>query len=199
MTESWATRHKQALLVAASCIVFAVLLLYPIFKEPEKQNCLALLVFASLLWCTEAIPLFVTSMLVPFLIVVLRVLDDTEQEPPARLTPKQAAPAVFHTMFSQVRAVWLLDCLRDVPGCDRLRLLGWSCGCWDAWGTCTGVTVCVCWTESVCVCWAGPAQGRCCLIEVESRAHALKSLDVRGWQSPRRQAGRLRRAVVSRQ
>jgi di/tricarboxylate transporter len=71
-------------------------------QEPEKQNCLALLAFASLLWCTEAIPLFVTSMLVPFLIVLLRVLDDVDQEPPARLTPKQAAPRVFHTMFSQV-------------------------------------------------------------------------------------------------
>ena len=73
-------------------------------QEPEKQNCLALLAFASILWCTEAIPLFVTSMLVPFLIVLLRVLDDVDQEPPARLTPKQAAPRVFHTMFSQVRA-----------------------------------------------------------------------------------------------
>jgi di/tricarboxylate transporter len=71
-------------------------------QEPEKQNCLALLAFASILWCTEAIPLFVTSMLVPFLIVLLRVLDDVDQEPPARLTPKQAAPRVFHTMFSQV-------------------------------------------------------------------------------------------------
>mgnify|MGYP001810847461 FL=1 len=101
--ESWASRNKQALLVLTALVVFGFLLAYPIFKEPEKQNCLALLVFASLLWCTEAIPLFVTSMLVPFLIVVLRVLDDTEQEPPARLTPKQAAPAVFHTMFSQVR------------------------------------------------------------------------------------------------
>lgn len=100
--ESWASRNKQALLVLTALVVFGFLLAYPIFKEPEKQNCLALLVFASLLWCTEAIPLFVTSMLVPFLIVALRVLDDTEQEPPARLTPKQAAPAVFHTMFSQV-------------------------------------------------------------------------------------------------
>jgi di/tricarboxylate transporter len=103
VVESWASRNKQALLVLTALVVFGFLLAYPIFKEPEKQNCLALLVFASLLWCTEAIPLFVTSMLVPFLIVVLRVLDDTEQEPPARLTPKQAAPAVFHTMFSQVR------------------------------------------------------------------------------------------------
>ncbi|WIA37569.1 hypothetical protein OEZ86_014475 [Tetradesmus obliquus] len=99
--ESWFSMHRQALLVAFALAVFAFLLTYPIFKEPEKQNCLALLAFASILWCSEAIPLFVTSMLVPFLIVALRVLDDVAQEPPARLTPKQAAPRVFHTMFSQ--------------------------------------------------------------------------------------------------
>jgi di/tricarboxylate transporter len=121
VVESWVSRNKQALLVATALVVFGFLLAYPIFKEPEKQNCLALLVFASLLWCTEAIPLFVTSMLVPFLIVVLRVLDDTEQEPPARLTPKQAAPAVFHTMFSQVRrerqpwGCWLHTCYQIAP------------------------------------------------------------------------------------
>ena len=34
------------------------------FAEPEKQNCLALLALTSLLWCTEALPLYVTSMLV---------------------------------------------------------------------------------------------------------------------------------------
>lgn len=44
----------------------------PIFEEREKQNCLALLGFASMLWCTEALPLYVTSMLVPLLAVVLR-------------------------------------------------------------------------------------------------------------------------------
>lgn len=117
VVESWASRHKQALLVCFALAVFCFLLVYPIFKEPEKQNCLALLVFASLLWCTEAIPLFVTSLLVPFLIVVLRVLDDVEQEPPARLTPKQAAPAVFHTMFSQV-GVALMQCHHtQLAGC----------------------------------------------------------------------------------
>ena len=51
----------------------------PIFDEPEKQNCLALLVFVSLLWCTEALPLYVTSMLVPALAVLLRVLVDRTQ------------------------------------------------------------------------------------------------------------------------
>jgi phosphate transporter len=33
--------------------VFAVLLVVPIMEEPEQQNCLALVVFVSLLWATE--------------------------------------------------------------------------------------------------------------------------------------------------
>jgi phosphate transporter len=33
--------------------VFAVLLMVPIMEEPEQQNCLALVVFVSLLWATE--------------------------------------------------------------------------------------------------------------------------------------------------
>lgn len=62
-----------------------------------------MLVFVSLLWCTEALPLFATSMLVPLLVVVLRVLVDRSVEPPVRLAPEAAAPAIFHVMFGQVR------------------------------------------------------------------------------------------------
>jgi di/tricarboxylate transporter len=52
----------------------------------------------------QALPLFATSMLVPLLTVVLRVMVDHTQKTPVRLTPQQAAPAVFHAMFSQVSA-----------------------------------------------------------------------------------------------
>lgn len=45
-----------------------------IFVEPEKQNCLAMLVFVSMLWATEAIELYATSMLVAPLCVILRVM-----------------------------------------------------------------------------------------------------------------------------
>lgn len=80
----------------------------PTFEQPEKSNCLALLALVSLLWCTEALPLFVTSMLVPLLAVVLRVLVDSSQQPPQRLTPQQAAPRIFHAMCSQVLlGLWL--------------------------------------------------------------------------------------------
>ena len=38
----------------AIIVVFIVLLMVPILKKPEQQNCLAMLVFVSLLWATEA-------------------------------------------------------------------------------------------------------------------------------------------------
>lgn len=109
----WWQAHRQLLLVTLCVTVFAVLLSVPIFQQPEKQNCLALLAFVSLLWCTEAIPLFVTSILVPLLIVVLRVLVDRSADPPRRLPPQEAAPAVFHVMFSQVRLdpIYYIHCM----------------------------------------------------------------------------------------
>ena len=73
-----------------------------IFEEQEKQNCLAMLAFVSIMWATEAIPLFATSMLIPPLVVILRVLVDRSQDPPVRMTAQQAAPTIFHAMFSQV-------------------------------------------------------------------------------------------------
>lgn len=80
--------------------VFFILLFVPIMKKPEQQNCLAMLVFVSLLWATEVIPLFVTSLLVPFLVVVLRILrDDTTHH---RLNSKDTTKAVFASMWTPV-------------------------------------------------------------------------------------------------
>lgn len=59
--------------------------------------------FVSLLWCTEALPLYVTAMLVPLLAVVLRVMVDASGSAPVRLSAEDAAPAVFKAMFSQAR------------------------------------------------------------------------------------------------
>ena len=71
---------------------------------PEKRNCAALLAFVSLLWCTEALPLYVTAMAVPLLAVVLRVMVDRSGGGAVRLSAKDAAPAVFKAMFSQARS-----------------------------------------------------------------------------------------------
>ncbi|KIW14686.1 hypothetical protein PV08_07470 [Exophiala spinifera] len=81
--------------------IFLALLFVPIMKKPEQQNCLAMLVFVSLLWATEVIPLFVTSLLVPFLVVVLRIMR-SEDKPHHRLDSKAATKAVFAAMWTPV-------------------------------------------------------------------------------------------------
>ncbi|KAH6851018.1 SPX domain-containing protein [Chaetomium sp. MPI-CAGE-AT-0009] len=81
--------------------LFFGLLYTPIMEKPEQQNCLAMLVLVSLLWATEALPLFVTSLLIPFLCVVLRVFRDQE-EPHKRLGSKKATAAVFAAMWTPV-------------------------------------------------------------------------------------------------
>lgn len=81
--------------------VFFILLFVPIMKKPEQQNCLAMLIFVSLLWATEVIPLFVTSLLIPFLVVILRVMR-TDEKPHHRLSSKEATKAVFSAMWTPV-------------------------------------------------------------------------------------------------
>ncbi|RMZ85145.1 hypothetical protein DV738_g269, partial [Chaetothyriales sp. CBS 135597] len=81
--------------------IFFVLLFVPIMKKPEQQNCLAMLVFVSLLWATETIPLFVTSLLVPFLTVILHIMR-SEEKPHRRLDSKEATKAVFAAMWTPV-------------------------------------------------------------------------------------------------
>ncbi|TPX07150.1 uncharacterized protein E0L32_010951 [Thyridium curvatum] len=81
--------------------VFLLLVLLPIMDRPEEQNCLALLVFVSLLWATEAIPLFVTSLMIPFLAVLLRVFR-SEDAPHKRLDAKPATAYVFAAMWTPV-------------------------------------------------------------------------------------------------
>ncbi|KAI6714666.1 hypothetical protein JHW43_002747, partial [Diplocarpon mali] len=81
--------------------VFFVLLIIPIMKKVEQQNCLAMLVFVSLLWATEVIPLFVTSLMIPFLCVVLRVVR-SDDKPRHRLGANAATKYVFAAMWTPV-------------------------------------------------------------------------------------------------
>ncbi|KAI9768603.1 MAG: low-affinity phosphate transporter [Geoglossum simile] len=81
--------------------IFVVLLKVPVLRNPEQQNCLAMLVFVSLLWATEVIPLFVTSLLIPFLVVTLRVIRSTDK-PHERLGSKEAAKFIFGAMWTPV-------------------------------------------------------------------------------------------------
>ncbi|KAK6083246.1 SPX domain-containing protein [Seiridium cupressi] len=92
---------KPMLTLIIIVAIFIVLLVVPIMDLPEQQNCLAMLVFVSLLWATEAIPLFVTSLLIPFLCVVLNVVRDDEP-PNNRLDSKAATAYIFSAMWTPV-------------------------------------------------------------------------------------------------
>ncbi|EFQ99945.1 inorganic phosphate transporter PHO87 [Nannizzia gypsea CBS 118893] len=96
---SWLLSPTFATLVVI-LIIFGVMLVVPIMKKPEQQNCLAMLVFVSLLWATEVIPLFVTSILVPFLTVTLGIMRSEEDH--SRLGAKEATSAVFAAMWTPV-------------------------------------------------------------------------------------------------
>ncbi|KAI8609933.1 hypothetical protein BC830DRAFT_790131 [Chytriomyces sp. MP71] len=94
-------------LLAFLLIIFSLLLNVRIFDAVEQRNCFAILVLISGLWAFEILPLFVTSTLVPFLIVVLRVIvlpvnmpDGTTKR--IRLPAEEQAVAAFKNMFSPV-------------------------------------------------------------------------------------------------
>ncbi|KAK9712084.1 low-affinity phosphate transporter [Basidiobolus ranarum] len=87
--------------ILACLIVFIALINIRLFDTPEQQNCFALLTFVSLLWATEVIPLFVTALIVPMMVVFLRVLRSDDGQF-TRLTAQQATQRIFASMFSPV-------------------------------------------------------------------------------------------------
>ncbi|EWC47677.1 hypothetical protein DRE_03297 [Drechslerella stenobrocha 248] len=94
----WLISSNFFILVVATA-VFLSLIVAPIFQSPEQRGCFAILVFASILWATEVIPLFVTSLMIPFFAVVLRVCRE-DAKPHARLEAKAAAKYIFAAMWT---------------------------------------------------------------------------------------------------
>lgn len=91
----------QLFILTISIVVFAILLNTQIFSEVEQNRCFAVLVFASILWAGEVMPLFVTALIVPFLIVILRVMR-SDGEGHEQLSAPDATKRVFASMFSPV-------------------------------------------------------------------------------------------------
>lgn len=81
-------------------LLFVFLLCFPVMDSVEQNNCLALVVGASLLWATEAMPLFVTALLVPFLVVLLQIPKDAETG--RRMSSEEASKFIFSQMWSSV-------------------------------------------------------------------------------------------------
>ncbi|KAJ3042661.1 low-affinity phosphate transporter [Rhizophlyctis rosea] len=87
--------------------VFGFLLTADTFEIPEQRNCLAILVFVSLLWAFEVLQLFVTALFVPFLVVLLRVLREPVVQRDGsieyhRMDAKAASKRIFSDMFGSV-------------------------------------------------------------------------------------------------
>ncbi|KAJ1307545.1 hypothetical protein OPQ81_001642 [Rhizoctonia solani] len=91
------TKRKLILLFAIA--LFVALLNVHMVEGKEANRCLAILIFATVLWATEAIPLFITSMGVPLLIVCLRVIRGPEPEN-KQLSAEDATKYIFSVMFS---------------------------------------------------------------------------------------------------
>ncbi|KAI7834061.1 SPX domain-containing protein [Kickxella alabastrina] len=93
--------QKQILRLLACTALFFVVWAVPVFDGVEQQRCWAMLIYVSLLWATESLPLHVTALLVPFLTVMLGVMRSPEKAH-AQLSAGDASKAVFSAMFSSV-------------------------------------------------------------------------------------------------
>ncbi|KAJ7765942.1 SPX domain-containing protein [Mycena maculata] len=94
-----ATKKKIALLVAVAIFVALLNTQVVDVDKPEANRCFAVLIFCTVLWATEAIPLFVTSLMVPLLLVCSSVIRDDSEDPVA-LPPPAATKYIFSVMFS---------------------------------------------------------------------------------------------------
>ncbi|PPQ83985.1 hypothetical protein CVT25_000531, partial [Psilocybe cyanescens] len=88
---------KRKIFKLFALAVFIIMLNIQVVEGLEANRCLAILSFCTVLWATEAIPLFVTSMFVPLLLVLLRVIRDVDG---VQLPPPDATKYVFSIMFS---------------------------------------------------------------------------------------------------
>ncbi|AMD21453.1 HER174Cp [Eremothecium sinecaudum] len=81
-------------------LIFLVLLVVLPVEDILQKNCLAILIYASLLWATEAIPLFVTSLMLPLLIVTFPVIRDPVTS--TAMTATKASHYILSSMWSSV-------------------------------------------------------------------------------------------------
>ncbi|GJJ08647.1 hypothetical protein Clacol_002866 [Clathrus columnatus] len=91
--------RKKKIFILFGLAAFIALLKHKVVEGVEASNCLAILVFATILWASEAIPLFVTSLLIPLLLVMLRTIRSADEHH-VRLPTKDAAKFIFASMFS---------------------------------------------------------------------------------------------------
>jgi len=93
--KSMVIKAVSIFLAIAVAIVISFVDIFP--HRPPAGRALAIFSLASILWATEAIPLYATSLLIPILAVVMRVMCDSDYTP---LDSKSAAKEVMGVLFS---------------------------------------------------------------------------------------------------
>lgn len=78
---------------------FVVLMCVKTFNDREQHRCLAVLVASAMLWASEALPLHITAMLVPLLVVTCKVLKDDDG---TAMSGPDASAYILSTMWSSV-------------------------------------------------------------------------------------------------
>ena len=97
-------KARKILMPIFCLIVFIILWFCSFFDEAHLNRALAMVVFTILLWCTEAIPLYATALLVPFLVVLCNVLHPGIIEGTPHFhteRPAEVAKFIFSKMFSE--------------------------------------------------------------------------------------------------
>ncbi|KAI8987592.1 SPX domain-containing protein [Mycotypha africana] len=87
-----------------SIILYIVLMCVDTMGQYEASKCLALLIFAALMWAFECIPLFATAFLIPLMIVPMHIIKDSNGNV---LPAPTAAGLVFNQMFNDTIMVLL--------------------------------------------------------------------------------------------
>lgn len=80
-----------------SIILYIVLMCVDTMGQYEASKCLALLVFAALMWAFECIPLFATAFLIPLMVVPMHIVKDSDGN---IVQATAAAKLVFSSMFN---------------------------------------------------------------------------------------------------
>lgn len=131
---------KKHIFMLLAVVVFVILLNVRMMDQVEANNCTAILVFATILWATEvssflitfntdinlqqAIPLFVTSILVPLLLVCFRVVrsDTTHERLSTPDATKYVAANIMKSYVHSVADIYFRPCSRPLS-CSLLEAL----------------------------------------------------------------------------
>lgn len=96
---------SQMIKLAFIITVFIILLCVKTMNDKQEARCLAVLAAAAMLWASEALPLWVTSMLVPLLVVTCKVLKNTAGDGP--MAASSAATYILAQMWSSTLMILL--------------------------------------------------------------------------------------------